>query len=117
MNCESASVIEPEGEDAGGVCDRDRGAEQNRMPRPALRADEIAGHQRLAVARRERVAAPQKAAMSNETRIIAGERCPRLISFEKPVSATLSGACRAIDRGQGGRRPGIASRLEVAVAG
>ena len=55
MNCESSERDEPEGEDAGGVRRRHRRAEQERVPRLAARADEVAGDERLPVPRREGV--------------------------------------------------------------
>ena len=55
MNCESASVTSPRAKTPAVCVDRHGRAEQERVPRLALRADEVAGDERLAVPRREGV--------------------------------------------------------------
>ena len=67
MNCESASVTSPSAKTPAVCVDRHGRAEQERVARLALRADEVAGHERLAVPRRERVgSAPERGDQQRE---------------------------------------------------
>ena len=67
MNCDREERDEAEREDAGGVGHCDDPTQEKRVERSAPCADEIAGHDRLAMPRRECVRGPQKAAIRSET--------------------------------------------------
>ena len=82
--CGQAEGHESEREHAGGMRDRDRSAEEERMPRCPLRADEVRRDHRLPVPRREGMRGPQNAAIRSETRSTPTERSPSSMSASKP---------------------------------
>ena len=124
MNCESSERHEAEREHAGRVRHRDDAAEQERVDRTALRADEVAGDDRLAVAGRERVrGAPER--RDEERQQDHAERQVAARDERLEAAAPMLGGAQAVEarrragpvaeRERGGRRRDVERRAEQLV--
>ena len=107
---------ETEREHAGGMRDCDGGAEQHGVARTALRADEVAGDERLAVTRRQCVhGAPERRDQQRDTRIDSERQVASGDQRREAVSATRSGAWSDDCEESAGAGPAAGPAVTVAV--